>query len=44
MTFLDALLLWNEPPSGKDGAMDITYIGVGLAAVLILLQILVSVR
>jgi hypothetical protein len=44
MNFIDALLVWKEPPPSRDGAIHITYLSVGLAAVLILLQILVSVR
>jgi hypothetical protein len=43
MNSFDALLAL-QPTPGKDEAIDITYLGVGLAAVLILLQILVSIR
>jgi hypothetical protein len=44
MNFFNASMVWKEPTPSRDGAIDITYLGVGLAAVLILLQILVSVR
>lgn len=44
MDQLVALFVSDKLPAGRDGAMDITYLGVALAAALILLQIVVSVR
>lgn len=44
MSFSDALLVSKALDAGRDGAIDITYLGVGLAAALIMLQILVSLR
>ncbi|KAF6251822.1 hypothetical protein COO60DRAFT_581040 [Scenedesmus sp. NREL 46B-D3] len=44
MSFSDALLVSKALDAGREGAIDITYLGVGLAAALIMLQILVSIR
>jgi hypothetical protein len=45
MNFFDEMLYaLKAPRAEREGAIDITYFGVGLAAALILLQILVSIR